>query len=217
MGKDLVDILPDYSEKVGNLNASVLAARDAESAGYAHYMAKMLAASDAQRKENRKLQEIRKKRYGIDPLAQQPSTQAIMARPKEKDLDHFLRPLVDCQVRDKDGNIDVGARPTTPQEIAVEEKRRRGSKNSVGQSEKSAFGEERKEAAFSAFICSPPATLSSDDEARLTKLVPYGDSIVIAKEQLKPEPQRSLAGKLFHWLWKQGVPVQRTTKKDFEA
>ena len=52
--KDLVDIVTDYDEKVGNMNATVLAARDAESASYAHYMAKMLTASDSQRGREQK-------------------------------------------------------------------------------------------------------------------------------------------------------------------
>jgi len=189
MAKDLVDIVPDYNEKVGNMNASILAARDAESAGYAHYMAKMLTASEAQRIENKKLAEIRFKRHGIDPNAQQPSTQAILARPKEKDLEHFFRPLVDCQVRDKDGNIDVGERPVTREEASHIESIRRRPKNSVGQSEKSGSGEERKEAAVNAFICSPGVTLdqlSAPDREKLDRVIEVYETPPMV-EQKPPE------------------------------
>lgn len=172
--KDLVQIIPDYSEKVGNMNVRALAVRDAESASYAHYMATMLSASEAQREENRKLAEIRFKRHGIDPNAQQPSTQAILARPKEKDLEHFLRPLVDCQVRKPDGSIDVGERPVTVEEVSHIEAIRRRPKNSVGQSDKSATTEQGREAAVNAFICSPGVTkeqLSVLDAAKLDQPV----------------------------------------------
>ena len=91
MDKDLVPILPDYRDELGTMKVSPVDIRDAESANYAHYMAKMLAFSEAQREENKKLAEIRKKRHGIDPHAQQPSTLAIMARPKEKDEEHWNR------------------------------------------------------------------------------------------------------------------------------
>src|ERR1017187_8436089 len=102
--KDLVEIIHDYDDKVGNLNVKLLAARDAESASYAHYMAKVLEASQAQRDENKKLAEIRFKRHGIDPHAQQPSTKAIMARPKEDDEKHWLRHLPEgVQQKNEDG------------------------------------------------------------------------------------------------------------------
>jgi hypothetical protein len=199
--KDLVDILPDYDTKVGNLNAKVLAARDAESAGYAHYMAKMLEASHAQREENRKLAEIRKIRHGIDPNAQQPSTQAILARPKERDFEHWCRPLVDCQVRDKDGNVDIGERKVTAQEVIIEEKRRRAPKNEVGQSTKDGSGQELREAAVNAFMCSPPAELTEEDKKRLAKPKPYEEPIALAQDTSKEEKRNGWDFRAWSTRW----------------
>jgi hypothetical protein len=185
MAKDLVDILPD----VGKMRQSALAVRDAESASYAHYMATMLSASEAQREENKKLAEIRFKRHGIRPGAQQPSTQAILARPKEKDLEHFLRPLVDCQIKKPDGSIDVGERPVTIEEVSHVEATRRRPKNSTGQSDKSAFDEQHREAAANAFVCSPPAALSEMDKDRTTKVISYDElpGVAVTIEQPKDD------------------------------
>jgi len=177
--KDLVEIIPDHAEKVGNMNAKVLAARDAESAGYAHYMAKMLQASEAQREENRKLAEIRKQRRGIDPHAQQPSTLAIMARDHKDDEKHWLRHLPEgVQIRDKDGNIDIGERPVTIEEASHIESIRRRPKNSTGQSEKSSASDEKKEIAADAFMYSPGIEfkdLTAEERQRITQIAPYSE------------------------------------------
>lgn len=225
--KDLVDIVTDYDEKVGNMNATVLAARDAESASYAHYMAKMLTASDSQREENRKLAEIRKKRHGIDPTAQQPSTQAIMARPKEDDEKHFLRPLPK-EVIEQNQRIAavlennpsrqalsefVAERKISEEERSHVEAIRHRPKNSKGQSEKSGSGEERKEAATHAYLCSGPAILTDEEKQRITQIAPYTQ---IPPLPIEEKPQ-TIASRISHWLWKRGVPVQRTTKKELKV
>ena len=239
--KDLVDIVTDYDEKVGNMNATVLAVRDAESASYAHYMAKMLTASDSQREENRKLAEIRNNRHGIDPTAQQPSTQAIMARPKEDDEKHFLRPLPKevieqsarmsqaiNQFREEHKDLPqaaiqelecpgmkemVGERQVSDaQESHVQSVRYR-SKNTKGQSEKSGSGEERKEAATHAYLCSGPAILTDEEKQRITQIAPYTE---IPPLPIEEKPQ-TIASRISHWLWKRGVPVQRTTKKELKV
>lgn len=174
--QDIVQIIPDYNEKTGNMNTTILAARDAESAGYAHYMAKMLAATDAQREENKKLAEIRKIRRGIDPTAQQPSTMAIMARPKEDDEKHFNRPMptkAQCQVLDKDGNVDVGERKVTPREVILHKSTQRAEKNTVGQPDIAAIDEPKRARAIDAFIYTPPAELSEEDKKKLKVLTAY--------------------------------------------
>lgn len=177
--KDLVEIIPDYAEKVGNMNAKALAARDAESAGYAHYMAQMLKASEAQREENKKLVEIRRQRHGIDPHAQQPSTMAILARDPKDDEKHWLRHLPEgVQIRDKDGNIDVAPRPVSVEEISHIESIRHRPKNSVGQSEKSGTSEKTRELAIDAYLYSPGIEfkdLSKEDQQRVTELSPYSE------------------------------------------
>jgi len=188
MARDLVDILPDYDTKIGTMNAKVLAARDAESANYAHFMAKQLALSGAQREENKRLAEIRKQRHGIDPTAQQPSTQAILARPKEDDEKHWLRPLVDCQIENPDGTIDVGERPVTIEEVSHVEATRRRPKNSTGQSEKSAAGEEAKENAVNAYLCSPPAVLSEEELKRVSKPKAYETQPMVITAPPLPKP-----------------------------
>ncbi len=187
--KDLVEIIPDYDEKVGNLNVKVLAARDAESASYAHYMAKMLSASEAQREENKKLAEIRLKRHGIDPHAQQPSTLAIMARDPKDDEKHWLRHLPEgVQIRDKDGNVDIAERPVTREEVSLVEATRRRPKNSQGQSDKDGAGKERKEQAVNAFICSPSAELTDEEKKRVSRPTLFSEPPVIATETAKPKP-----------------------------
>ena len=189
MAKDLVQIIPDYSEKFGPMNVRALAVRDAESASYAHYMATMLSASESQREENRKLAEIRFKRHGIRADAQQPSTQAILARPKEKDLEHFLRPLVDCQIKKPDGSIDVGERPVTIEEVSHVEAIRRRPKNSRGQSEKSSVDAVAREIASNAFLCSPGVMLEHlsalDREKMQTvieQIVPYDPEPIVEQK-----------------------------------
>ncbi len=184
MARDLVQIIPDYNEKVGNLHVSEIAARDAESAGYAHYMAKMLEATHSQREENRKLAEIRFKRHGIDPHAQQPSTLAILARDPKDDEKHWLRHLPEgVQIRDKDGNVDVAPRPVTIEEVSHVEATRRRPKNTTGQSEKNGASEETRERAVHAYLCSPGIPLerlSIQEKERITQVTPY--------EELKPIP-----------------------------
>lgn len=203
--KDLVPILPDYEEKVGNMKSRVTQVRDAEDAHYSHYMAKTLSLSHAQREENRKIAEIRKKRYGFDPTAQQPSTQAILDRPKEKDLEHFLRPLVDCQIRGKDGEIDVAERKLTVEEISHVEALRRRPKNSTGQSEKSAVNEVRKEASINAFNCSPGIStenLTTEEKYRLNQSKSHENKPIV-NINTKENPKKS-KGKLkwMGWFWK---------------
>lgn len=180
MPKDIVEMLPD----VGNMRQSVLSERNAEHASYAQYMADM-GRNEAQKEENKKLQEIRKQRHGIDPFAQAPSTQAILARPKEKDEEHFNRPFVECQIRDSDGLVNVRERPLEEKERSYAEAIRRRPKNSVGQSEKSSAGEERKEAAVNAFICSPGVSLENlnpEERARIQKPAIYEEPPVLAIE-----------------------------------
>lgn len=222
--KDIVPILPDYDEKVGTMNVTPQMVRDAESAGYAHYMATMLRASDGQREENRKLAEIRKKRHGIDPTAQQPSTLAIMARPKEKDEEHWLRPLPKevleqsaklaaavAQGDDAAIRALVAERAVTLEEVSHVEAIRRRPKNSQGQSEKSSVGEEKRETAIQAFVYSTPAELTPDEKQRIIQLTPYTQVPVPPEDE--PEPPESLGSKFLHWLWKRGVPVDKIARK----
>jgi hypothetical protein len=213
--KDLVTILPDYDEKVGNMNAKVLATRDAEQASYAHYMAKMLSVAEAQREENKKLAKIRQERHGIDPNAQAPSMLAILARPKEDDEKHFFRPLpkevvaasysLSAAVTAGDdqavGHL-VAERPITLEEVAHVENIRRRSKNTLGQSEKSGSGEEAKKAAVNAYLCSPGIVfkdLSPGDQSRIRKPIPYESEPLIAKKPA-PAPKDDLFWKHGHFL-----------------
>lgn len=201
MPKDIVEMLPD----VGNMRQSVLPERNAEHASYARYMADM-GRNEAQREENKKLQEIRKQRHGLDPFAQAPSTQAILARPKEKDEEHFNRPLVECQIRDSDGLVDVRERPLEERERGHAEAIRRRPKNSIGQSEKSSAGEERKEAAVNAFICSPGVSLENlnpEERARIQKPKVYEEQPAIGVEAPKSKKWgwREKMG-WFLWDWR---------------
>ena len=165
------------------MNATVLAARDAESAGYAHYMAQQLAATEAQREENKKLAEIRKIRHGIDPHAQAKSTQAILARDPKDDEKHWLRHLPEgVQYRKEDGSVDVGERAVTIEEVSHVEAIRRRPKNSQGQSEKSSVGEEKREVAIQAYLYSPAAPLTLDEQYRLDQLLTKDPDVKLDKE-----------------------------------
>jgi len=210
VAKDIVTILPDFADKVGNMRQTAVPVRDAEQAGYAHYMAQMLTASESQREENRRLQEIRRKRHGVDPHAQPASTQAILTRPKEKDLEHFLRPLPESEVkRTAEIAAALAAKPlalkeesaainqlTGKRDVPDDQKDhieaiRRRPKNSKGQSDKSAFDQDHSEAAANAFVCSPGVTLeqlSDEDKKRITKPIAYAEEPKVAIETPKPKP-----------------------------
>lgn len=184
MPKDIVEMLPD----VGNMRQSVLPERNAEHASYARYMVEM--AND-QREENRKLQEIRAKRAGVDLktyLTQQAaSTQATLDRPKEKDLSHWLREVPkEAQINkpDENGHIEMPTREISPQEYAAFNATK-NNRNTRGQSEKSSAGEERKEAAVNAFICSPGVSLENlnpEERARIQKPTAYEEPPLLAIE-----------------------------------
>lgn len=231
---DIVPILPGYADKVGTLKVTLQDIRDAECADYAHYMQKMLEFSEAQKIENRKLAEIRKKRYGIDPHAQQPSTLAIMARPKEEDEAHFFRPLPKEVIEASKvlaqavANGDetkvkelVAQREVTEQEVAIQESIRRAPKNETGQSTKSATGEEQKAKAEEAFLYSPgidAKDLTDDERGQISS--PYGirtpkaGSSPDTRATLLSKSPRSIGSQLKHWLWKKGFPIQRLTKDE---
>ena len=191
--KDIVEILPD----VGNMRQTVLPERNAEDAFYAQRMAEALNV-DAQREENKKIQAIRAKRAGMDLQTyltrQEPSTQATLDRDPKDDLKHWGRPLPEnAQVRDKDGNVDIGERAVTIEEVSHIESIRRRPKNSTGQSEKSSAGEERKEAAENAFICSPGVSLENlnpEERARIQRPKPYEEPPVLAVETAKVAPAK---------------------------
>lgn len=238
---DIVPILPGYADKVGTLKVTLQDIRDAECADYAHYMQKMLEFSEAQKIENRKLAEIRKKRYGIDPHAQQPSTLAIMARPKEEDEAHFFRPLpkevieaskvlAQAVANGDETKIKelVAEREVTEKEVAIQESIRRAPKNETGQSTKSATGEEQKTRAEEAFLYSPGIQLKNMTEEDKQRIVAsYGPDFGKTPKFLNLEKDltdlielrlglpSTLASRFKHWLWKKGFPIQRLTKDEF--
>ncbi len=141
--------------------------------------------------------ELKKVPYEKKPATtiQAASTQAILSRPKEKDEEWFNRPIPlnwkakpDAKTQDE----AVGMRQVTPQEIQVEETRRRGSKNTLGDAVSGGargVAQDSVERAISAYTCSPATELSEADKMKLKALMPYEP--VSEKKMIPTKPPRT--------------------------
>lgn len=96
--------------------------------------------------------------------AQCASTQAILDRPKEKDVDHWNRPILNWKANPNAKNLDeaVGKRDLDVTQVLIAEDLRRQGKNSDGQSTETSAPLELKERAVHAFTYSQPATMNLD-------------------------------------------------------
>lgn len=106
---------------------------------------------------------------------QAPSTLRNLSRDPSKDSEWRARPMptkAECQVAGSAEAMEKLERRITPQEFNLVESTRRRPKNSTGQTEGSSASQERRDAAASAFTCSPPAILTPEERARITLLEP---------------------------------------------
>lgn len=107
------------------------------------------------------------------------STQAILNRPKEKDAEHWNRPVLKEWMYNPDPktpeefDIAVAKRSVTLEEVVLVEGMRRSVKNTLGQQEEPSLSKELKEKAINAFYHSPPAELNQLEKARVTQMTGY--------------------------------------------
>jgi hypothetical protein len=125
------------------------------------------------------------------------STQEIIEKQKDPNYKRdWSAPLPDNWLANpdaKDHDELVGSRinELDQQQVSHVEAIRRRSKNTLGQSQESAFSQERRDAAVHAFMVSPPALLSKEEMDQITTLTPKPKAIPasIPKEEKKKEPK----------------------------
>lgn len=116
---------------------------------------------------NQMAAELRKLPKRAVTTAQSVSTQAILDRPAIADVPMWLRPPITGWEADKHAMRDI-----TIEQYEVENKRRKASKNTLGQSEQSATTAERKDRAIQGFIYTPPAKLTAQEQLKMVQLQP---------------------------------------------
>jgi len=168
--------------------------------GNAAYADMMAAELKAVRRERPRIQildrsKMSREEYDAAILAMQPAStrRAMLETPEEKAKRHadLSTITVEFASANKDAkSIEelVPLRDISPAEFDSAQRARKKSKNTLGQSEASAFTPERREAAASAFTCSPPAELAAPDKANLDKVLGYGKPPVVPTA---PEPPKA--------------------------
>jgi len=160
--------------------------------------------------------EERKKRIPkIPPSTVQPaSTQAILDRPVEDDLKHWLRPIPKnwCAnpeawkiLQDDPLNLEaqkafVGAKDFDPTQVAIVEDIRGKARNTEGQSEKSSVTPERKEKAIHAFHYSQPAPLTPEEIKKVTVVNEIKEFKIIKEEEPEVKGRKYSLGWLLFFL-----------------
>lgn len=91
----------------------------------------------------------------------------------------------------------VKARKVSIKEITLEEARRRSPKNQEGQSTMSSVSSERREKGIAGLLYTPPAKLTAEEIARITKLTTM-EAIVSASE---PKKDKWIELKWYEALW----------------
>lgn len=156
------------------------------------YMDRMVEAQKAQ------------PRMPIKHVPQHASTLANLELQKDPDYKRdWTEPLPQhAQIRDEEGNVFVNTREISPEEFAIEDRRRRGSKNTLGQSDESSATDESKERAEHHFMVSPPAKLTEDEKLRLVGL------IGIASQPPPQEEWREISWPQAVWHWIRGGKIR---------
>ncbi len=121
------------------------------------------------------------------------SMQATIDRDPSKDEEHFNRKL--DLTKAIAPHPETIARRIDPFDFNMLERMRRKPKNSIGQSEKTAFTTERRERAGDAFLYTQPTKLTSAEMQKLTKLEP-----IVELESLPVEEKDSFFKGLFKKL-----------------
>lgn len=125
---------------------------------------------------------------------QAPSTLRNLARDPSQDEAWKNRPIpyAQAQVAKSAQEMAQFERKMTPDEFSLIEGMRRRPKNSEGQSELSSAMPERRQAAASAFTCSPPAELTDAERSRISQISPY-----TPPPPVPPREKKSWWGRLF--------------------
>ena len=127
------------------------------------------------------------------------STQAIINRPVSEDEAHYNR-VVSTEgqttadmINKSDVELSklVGTRDFTVAEIMAAEAARKGVKNTIGQSEKSATTPESRELAIHAYTYSQPAELSALEKAHITRLTEMTGVVIPMPESPQPPVQEA--------------------------
>lgn len=147
------------------------------------------------------MQEAKRPQSEIDEFIaslQSESTRRTLSRPASQDAEWWNRPLpaetiaaskrLEEAKTDEERGILVGERKLDPQQVQILEAHRRNSKNTVGQSEVSATSPQQREAAIHAFYCSPPATLTPAEKAKIQELTPYSPLPPLPVEEEERHP-----------------------------
>lgn len=119
------------------------------------------ALIDAKRKQNL---------YPTPPSTEQaPSTVRTLAMTDEELAAYRDRPLPTVE----QSWVGISELLITAEEFAIEDRRRRSSKNTLGMSEKSSVTLESKERAIAAIVYTPPASVTPEDVEKAVGFVPY--------------------------------------------
>lgn len=115
------------------------------------------------------------------------STQAILNRPKDKDAEHWNRPVL------KEWMVKQEERPIPVDQMLAYRKMQQSVKNTLGDASDASLQEDSKQRAISAFTCSPPAELNQLEQQKVTKMEPYSELPMTAQ----PKPKK----RYFYWLY----------------
>lgn len=137
---------------------------DASYSAYIEYMAKELSKRPKRPKST----------------VQCASTQAVLDRPVDQDLMHWMRPIpLNWKANPNAKTLDevVGFRFFDATQVAIIEDIRHKARNTLGQTKLSSVTPESKEKAIHAFTYAPPAELSNSPfkffETKLTEIIKY--------------------------------------------
>lgn len=142
--------------------------------------------------------------FSMQPASTQAAMLAQKSRHPSEDIDHLLRPMPACIANPDAKDLDdlTAMRSLKPDEISIEEKRRRGAKNELGSSKAPSVDGRKRDRGIEAFTYSRPATLSEDEVKKLTKMA----EIEAISPEFSPKaeeiPQKIGFWKRLKWLFK---------------
>ena len=151
---------------------------------------------------------------------QSPSTARLLAMNEKELADYRDRPLADCQVKDKYGNIVINKREIDPEIAVAYQEHRMKSKNTLGDAVSygaTSVSPEKREKAIDAYVCSQPVEITAEQATKLQELTPVKAVVASQSIEAKEEPKKGFASKIYHYFWKKGLPVNKITPKQFSV
>lgn len=148
--------------------------------------------------------------FKMQPKSTQEALEKQKKRHSSEDIDYLLRPMPSCVANPDAKTQDelTAMRPLKPDEIQAEEKRRRGSKNTRGASDKGSVDPVKRDKGIHAFTYSAPANLTPEQIKKLTKLEQ------IISTPLDPEKPRK---KKWWKFWEEGRSMSEWTDREYEV